>query len=475
MTYPRALLSLALALACTTAQADPGDLDVRFSGDGVALIDAGGLDESVFALAPDGDNAIFAAGRLYEVFNPLAPAGKGGATGYDMTIVRLLADGNLDAAWGAGGYAQIGFGGDSEHARDMVRLADGSFVVAGSLERDAHSDFGVARFTAEGFTDDLFGELPPLGKGVTPRLGALAFNVGPNENVNDEAIALAVQSDGSIVVAGIGYAVDGAFIYPRFGIARVTPEGQLDDTFPGDGWFTVAPLAAGASEYVTAIARRRDGTLTSDDGFVVAGYSNAGNRAVLRRFRADGTPDPQFGSQGLVTVQAGNGTGLFQIDDAVIDGLGRIVVVGRGNDRGYVFMRFMPNGAVDASFGVNGRRLVKFSGESDYDYPNAIMLQADGKIVAAGEATSRATGAPRTDFASARLLPNGAIDTGFGDGAGRSTYPVSAEGDTAWAVTVTSDGSLLLAGQADVGTPDNDMAFLRLQGDPTIFADGFED
>ena len=85
------------------------------------------------------------------------------------------------------------------------------------------------------------------------------------------------------------------------------------------------------------------------------------------------------------------------------------------------------------------------------------------------------TGAPRADFFSVRLLRDGAIDTGYGDGAGRSTFPLSVEDDTAWAVTVTSDGSLLLAGTADVGAPDNDMAFLRLQGDPTIFADGFED
>ena len=478
MKHPRALLPFALAFACAAVQADPGDLDVRFSGDGVALVDAGGLDEVVYALVPDADNAVFAAGRLYEVL-PIPPGKGGSTTGYDMTIVRLLGDGSLDLAWGEGGYAQNGFGGDGEQARDMVRLADGSLLVAGALERDAHLDFGVARFTADGFSDDLFGEFPTAGKGVAPRRGAIAFNVGPNENANDEAIALAVQSDGSIVVAGIGYAVDGNFTYPRFGIARLTSDGELDGGFPGNGWFTVAPLGAGASEYVTAIARRRDGTLTPDDGFVVAGYSNAGQRAVLRRFRADGTPDPQFGTGGTVTVQAGtggaSGTGLYRIDDAVLDERGRIVVVGRGNDRGYAFMRFNANGSIDTGFGVNGRRHVKFSGESDYDYPNSIILQGDGKIVAAGEATSRATGAPRTDFASVRLLRDGAIDTGYGDGAGRSTWPISTEDDAAWDVAVTSDGSLLLAGTADVGAPDDDMAFLRLVGDPTIFADGFEE
>jgi uncharacterized delta-60 repeat protein len=479
MSYPRLLLPLALACACGAVRADPGDLDLRFSGDGVAFIDAGGLGEIVHAMVPDADNAVFATGALYEV-DATGLQGKGGASGYDLSVVRLRGDGSLDIDWGAGGIAQIDFGGDDEYGRDLVRLADGSLIVAGSLEREAHSDFGVARFTLQGLPDDLFGEpVPPIGKGIAPRRGAIAFNVGPDENVNDEATAVAVQSDGSIVVAGIARDDDGAFQYRRFGIARLTAEGQLDDTFRGDGWFIVPALASGASEYVTAIARRRDGTLTPDDGFVVAGYSTPGGRAVLRRFLADGQPDPQFGVQGLVTVEAGiggaSGTGLYQIDDAVLDDQGRIVVVGRGNDRGFVFMRFTPNGAIDGSFGTNGRRHVKFSGESDYDFPQALTLQGDGKIVAAGEATSRATGAPRTDFASVRLLRNGAVDTGYGDGAGRSSYPLSVEEDSAWAVTVTSDGSLLLAGTADVGTPDNDMAFLRLQGDPTLFADGFED
>jgi hypothetical protein len=51
------------------------------------------------------------------------------------------------------------------------------------------------------------------------------------------------------------------------------------------------------------------------------------------------------------------------------------------------------------------------------------------------------------------------------------------DADGAFAVTVISDGSLLFAGSADVqpGSGGNgDGAFLRLQGDPGIFSDGFE-
>lgn len=471
MTTTRALLALAACLAgLSPAHAAPGDLDTRFGEDGVAYVGAGGLDERVHALAPDAGNAVFAAGRLYEVI----PLAKGAPQGYKLSVLRLLGDGRLDTDWGDGGYAQLGFGGDDDRARDLVKLPDGSLLVAGALERAAYSDFGVARFTPAGQRDPDFGEFPTLGKGVTRR-GAVAFNVGPDEATNDEAIAVAAQSDGRIVVAGIGYAMDGGFKYPRFGIARLTAQGELDATFPGGGAFVAPALGAGASEYVTAIARRRDGTLTPDDGFVVAGYSSHENRAVLRRYLANGTPDPQFGTQGRVTLQAIGATGLHRIDAAVIDEMHRIVVVGRGNDRGYAFMRFHPNGAVDTSFGDEGRRHVKFSGESDYDEPQALALQADGKIVAAGHAIARTGGAPHADFASVRLLRDGAPDARYGDGAGRSSYPLSTRADIAHAVAVTSDGSLLLAGQADLGNPDGDMAFLRLQGDPTIFADGFED
>ena len=111
MTYPRLLLPLALACACGAVRADPGDLDLRFSGDGVAFIDAGGLGEIVHAMVPDADNAVFATGALYEV-DVTGLQGKGGASGYDLSVVRLRGDGSLDIDWGAGGIAQIDFGGD---------------------------------------------------------------------------------------------------------------------------------------------------------------------------------------------------------------------------------------------------------------------------------------------------------------------------------------------------------------------------
>src|SRR5690606_30897780 len=125
-----------------------------------------------------------------------------------------------------------------------------------------------------------------------------------------------------------------------------------------------------------------------------------------------------------------------------------------------------PNGARDTSFGSNGRVSVRFPG-SVLDEPAALTIQPNGKIVAAGFST----GPNGADFAVVRLLKTGSLDTRFGTG-GRVTHQLVTGTDTAAAVAVMRDGSILAAGLArrpGVSNPQTDMAFLRLFGDPDIF------
>ncbi|MCK7592050.1 hypothetical protein [Pseudomarimonas salicorniae] len=467
------LLAALVSLPVGHAGAAPGDLDLSFGEGGILYVGRGGTAERINSLLADANGAVFAGGALQ------IPSG-GAGSGDDMSVLRLLGDGQLDPAFANGGLLQVGLGGDSEYVTAMVRQPDGRIVAVGALEPSANTDFGVIRFDEAGRLDEAFGDADPARPGL--RRGLTHFNMGPNNSSNDEARAVALQSDGRIIVAGTGFAVDGNFTYPRFAIARLTADGRLDASFGNAGRVIAAPTQAQVSEYVTAIALDADGQLSGDDGFVVVGYVFARSTAIVRRYLADGQPDLSFGSAGqVVLVDANSGgvrSGLSRIDDAVLQPDGGIVLLGRGGDRGFAFLRLHADGSLDTDFGSHGRTLVKFSSSTDHDEPAMLRLQRDGKLVAAGYATGRIGNVSGSDFASVRLLANGRIDSGYGDGSGRSTYPLVEGADEARAVAVLSDGSLLLAGYADRvpgAGRDDDAAFLRLQGDPGLFANGFED
>lgn len=476
----RALSALIACLLAGSVAAAPGQLDLRFGDNGVATI--GGEsdgDDAVNKLLPDGNASVFAVGSLFETIP--ATAGKGIATGNDMAVVRLRDDGTPDPLFGDGGVSVVHAGGDGDEAFDIARQDDGKLLVAGALELESYRDFGVARLLPDGSIDDTYGNAPPAKGGV--RRGFSVVNMGP-ANANDVARAVALQSTGKAIVAGDGVFAEVTGNYPRFGLMRLDENGDLDPTFGpnGDGRLIVPAITIQTSEYLSTIARRFDGSLPANDSILVVGTVSARNTAILRRYTANGAPDPSFGTNGLVTVTETNvggvRTGLITIVDAVIQNDGKIVVLGEAGDRGFVFLRFNNNGTPDASFGNNGRQMVKFSAlSSDYDTPTSLALQANGKLVASGNATVRETGQAPLDFMMVRLLPNGQPDLAFGPN-GIRVYPVSDELDSSNAVAVMGHGQLLFAGVADVEAGsggDMDMAFLRLQGDPDIFADGFED
>lgn len=466
------LVAATFALLTGIAHGAPGGLDVRFGDDGVLFVDRGGSNERIEALLAEPGGAALAGGWLN------VPS-QGNGNGYDMTVLRLLADGSLDPAFGDGGVLQTGLAGDSEYITAMARQPDGKVVAVGALEPGAYTDFGVIRFDAGGVLDTGFGADDPLHPGQ--RLGMTAISMGPTAATNDVARAVALQSDGRIVVAGLGFATEGRFVYGRFALTRLTADGQLDTSFGTAGRIIAPAIQAETSEYLTGIALRRDGSLADDDAIIVVGYAFARNAAIVRRYTSDGQPDPLFGNGGRVVLSDGvaNGarTGLSRIDDAVLLEDGRIVLLGTGNDRGFAFVRLNPDGSVDHGFGSNGRTNVKFSGSTDYDEPSALRLQPNGKLVAVGYATGRYGNVSGKDFASVRLTADGRPDPAYGDGAGRSTFPLVNGTDVAYAVAVMGDGSLLIAGEADVldgAGADHDAAFLRLQGDPGFFQNGFE-
>jgi uncharacterized delta-60 repeat protein len=394
-------------------------------------------------------------------------------TSNNIAVARYLENGLIDTNFGTNGVTRIdGGSGVADYGTAMaIQPDDGKILAAGAIvaSGSSYSNFGVVRLDADGQLDTDFGT------------GGIAhYNMGPALSVNDYATAIALQSDGKIVVGGVALATEGSFNYQRFGLLRLDSAGELDADFGTAGSVIAPSPVAGGGDYLTAIARLPNGALPADDSITVVGYTAARNIAIVRRYTAEGQPDANFGQAGQVLLNAALSNGVYSgvsvIFAAVLQPDGRLVVVGQGMDRGFAIIRLLGNGSLDPDFGTNGRTHVKFSGASFYDEPFAVSAQINGKIVVAGYFD----GTP-DDFAVARLLPGGAPDSTFGDGTGRAIVPISATtDDRALALFVAPSGRLVLAGWVQdpqaVGL-QKDFALVRLFGDPvcSIFCDSFED
>ena len=106
-----------------------------------------------------------------------------------------------------------------------------------------------------------------------------------------------------------------------------------------------------------------------------------------------------------------------------------------------------PTGGLDPGFGSAGKVTTAFGGDD-----TAMALQSDGKIVMAGGSGS--------DFVLARYNTDGSLDAGFGIG-GLVTRDVGAgSSDEARAVAIQADGKIVVAGNAVVGrTSSNQFNF----------------
>jgi uncharacterized delta-60 repeat protein len=246
-----------------------------------------------------------------------------------------------------------------------------------------------------------------------------------------QANALVVQPDGKLVAAGGGDT--GGF--SQFALVRYRLDGSLDPTFSGGKVLT--PIGAGSA--VESVALQPDGKI------VAAGSSYTGNTALaLARYRSNGTLDPTFGTGGKVTTAVPGGQGVIR--GIALQADGKIVVSAQVFSVPYVFrvMRYRSNGSLDPGFGAGGTATVSFGDESDF--PMAVAVQPDGKIVVVGSAYDGSA----NRIAVARLRGNGSLDPTFGTG-GKVTTVVG-DSSTGLAVVIQPDAKIVVVGTTHSGS-----------------------
>ena len=233
-----------------------GSLDTGFGENGQVITDLFGGNDYV------NDLAIQSNGRIVAV---------GGAEG-DFAVARYHYNGTLDESFSFDGKLHSDFDGGVDSAAAVVIQPDGKIVVGG-WARDCgvldcnDNEFALARYNPNGIPDTSFD-----GDGKR--------TIGFGSNL-EEVRTLVLEPDGRIVA--LGFTCRGGDCI--FAMARLLPDGPLDNTLDGDGKFSSNLLSYKNSPTVFEFKSRSEAG-QPDGKIVVAGWvdMNVAEQMELIRF-----------------------------------------------------------------------------------------------------------------------------------------------------------------------------------------------
>ena len=180
-----------------------------------------------------------------------------------------------------------------------------------------------------------------------------------------------------------------------------------------------------------------------DGKLVAAGWDASQSAFGLARYNTNGSLDSTFGTGGTVSTPIGVDT--YGASALVLQSDGKLVAAGNAwkdtVDADFAAIRYNANGSLDTSFGTGGKVTTSFGSQEDDAY--ALVVQPDGKLVAAGVVFNGV----RWDFALARYNTDGSLDTTFGTG-GKVITAVGTGDDVAFALALQPDGNLVAGGYA---------------------------
>lgn len=318
-----------------------------------------------------------------------------------LELRQMLAVGVLDAGYGTGGTAT---GLPSGVATSLVPLPDGGVLIAGTI----NDNFAIAKISFDGILDSSFG----VNGLVTTNVGGV-----------DALTTMIRQPTGKFIAAGISNVAG-------FSMVRYNSDFSIDTTFGAGGFVftTFDPRGGGPSKLISL----------NNGGFVALGTTDNGKtRGAIARYDADGHLDATFGSGGKVTFDLASQTG--GLGGGFADGFalpdGGLVVAGTGyydnhyNPNHNLLLKYLPNGALDPSFGVGG------IGSADPYFGIADVMPApDGGYY---------TLSGNYALALAKWTAQGAIDTTFGNqGYVQLTIEKARAGG---AMAVQADGSIIVS------------------------------
>ena len=269
----------------------------------------------------------------------------------------------------------------------------------------------------------------------------------------DKAYAVALQTDGKIIVAGM---TTNASTGKDFACVRYNSNGTLDSTFGTSGIVT-NDVQTGSDDVVYSIAIQADGKI------ILAGYSDDGSNknAALIRLNTNGTLDTSFGTSGKVLTDFITGR-ADEIKTVKIHSLtGNIVVGGTSSltstNSQAIIARYTSAGLLDTTFNTTGKILLDDdSGSGTYfNVIEDLAVKSNGKISAVGWINQQGL-QWSANYYGCRINNNGSMDTSFSTNGYIVTNGGFNADDKSFSMILNSDDSILYSGGGYLSTLEYD-------------------
>jgi uncharacterized delta-60 repeat protein len=365
-------------------------------------------------------------------------AGKNGdiiAIGYsqkdfykDVLFVKYRADGSLDSAFGSAGVMHYG-GDNTDDVCNRAHLQSDGKILALIQSQDQPY---LIRFFEDGSIDEKFGA---NGK-VLLKYTGYSLDVDDCDNI---VVAERPKRNQKLI----------------FSLQRFNKNGKTDSTF---GNQNLSSAHIGYEAYYDPIPQQ---VKFDKNGKIVVGGTwtpDGKSKMIFLRFTSHGAIDKSFNDSGKIVLDTlKEGATLYSMaitpDNKIIAGgaIGEASFIHDFDSQDFLVTRVLPTGTIDKKFGVNGFARTDFSSTlSPFrdDEIAAVCLQKDNKILAAGVTLAEVYDGL---FATCRYLPDGELDTTYGD-AGRIVTKFGDNNDTRINDAVLQpDEKLIVAGYHDSG------------------------
>jgi uncharacterized delta-60 repeat protein len=308
-----------------------------------------------------------------------------------FTVVQA---GSLHSGFNQGSLLSVAFQEDSVNDRGEAVLItpQDEILVLLSLA----GDIGLMKFDSTGALVTSFGNQ-----------GRVRINLGQYEHGNS-----IVEHNGKYIIAGF----TGPTLLGDGLVIRVNGDGTLDSTFGANGVVTVD--AGGTADGFYGVRIGADGMIYT------AGSRNNGERGFLARLNQQGALDPSFDGDGIVL---GSLAGEFAYATSLADNKVVVGAYAPAWPPDPAIVRYLPNGAPDTAFGVNGYSRRSLS--TNDDKVRSLMVDSQGRYLAGGFHERVFNASSKYDGCVIRWSASGVPDSTFGVGDYRCIPFGGSEGD----------------------------------------------